>query len=258
MRLYLAVTPDKLQTAAGYTKLLAHMAYRIGPQGQLTRQNLMRPRGGLMLLSDRDCGPIRDTSALCRSIWQECGNRGFGGVAADFEQPCTPDRVQFLQKLAPLLARNGRQLFVPEQYGQQVAQASVLICTAISGGTLQQRLEEAQQRFGPRLALDLQRLRMSFPLPCLRGEGTPLTDEELRQLMEQRKPAVFYSADLCAKYFTITRDGHSRFILFDDADTLLKKIQIGRKLQIHSGFLMYPEVTDLLENLFPSQGASGI
>jgi len=252
LRLYLAVTPDRLTEAARHTKLLAHMAYRIGPQGQLMRRNLLRTRGGLMLLSDRDCTAIRDIAVLCRGIWQECGNRGFGGVVADFEKPIAPDRVQFLQKLAPILTRNGRQLFVPEQYGQQVPQASVLICTAISGGTLAQRLEEAQKHFGPRLALDLQRLRMSFPLPCPTGEGTPLSSAELQQLMEKHQPTIFYSADLCAKYFTISRDGESRFILFDDADTLLKKIQIGRSLAINTGFLMYPETEDLLDTLLPT------
>ena len=250
MRLYLAVTPDNLTEAARHTKLLAHTAYRIGPQGQLMRRNLLRTRGGLMMLSDGDCTSIQDGEALCRSVWQECGNRGFGGVVADLEGPYRPDRASFLQKLSIILARNGRQLFVPEQYGQHVPQSTVLICTAISGGTLTHRLENAQRRFGPRLALDLQRLRMNFPLPCPSGEGTPLSGEALQKLMDTHQPTVFYSADLCAKYFTVTRGGESRFILFDDADTILKKIQIGRKMAISSAFLMYPETDDLLERIF--------
>lgn len=253
MRLYLAATPDKLTEAAHYTKSLAHTAYRIGPQGQLMRRNLLRTRGGLMLVSDRDCATIRDITGLCRGIWQECGNRGFGGVVADFEQSYSPDRAQLLQKLAPILQRNHRQLFVPETYGQQVPQALVLICTAISGGTLAQRLEEAQQQFGPRLALDLQRLRMRFPLPCPTGEGAPLTEAELRELIEQHCPTVFYSADLCAKYFTVSKQGENHFILFDDADTLLKKVQLGEKFSIDTGFFMFPEIEDLLPSLFSTQ-----
>ena len=129
--------------------------------------------------------------------------------------------------------------------------AHVLICTALSGGALRQRLEEAAGIYGlRRLALDLQRLRMSFPLPCPSGEGTPLEAAELTALMERRDPAVFYSTDLCAKYFTCTEGGESRFILFDDAGSLRRKIQLGQDMGITAGFLMYPEVSDLLPELF--------
>lgn len=252
MQIYLAVTPDKLRQALGYTDRVAHMAYRVGPEGRLTRQNLLaRTQGGLMLLGDRDCGPIRDPQALCRDIWRECGNRSYGGVAADFELPPAPDRAAFLEQLCRVLNRNGRQLYVPESYGASLPQANVLVCTALSGGTLRQRLEEAGQRFGTRrLALDLQRLRMSFPLPCPSGEGDWLSGEELEKLLRQRQPALFYSRDLCAKYFTYHGEEGSRFVLFDDADTLRRKIQMGRELGAGTGFLMYPEVADLLPSLF--------
>ena len=176
-------------------------------------------------------------------------------MLADFEQPPSADRTAFLEALSTVLARNNRALFVPEAYGQQVPRARVLICTAISGGTLRTRLEEAAGTFGiQRLALDLQRLRMSFPLPCPTGEGEPLSGEVLSELLSRKGPGVFYSADLCARYFTSTGDGESRFVLFDDAGTLRRKIQMGNELGIGTGFLMYPEVSDLLPELFRRGG----
>ena len=252
MQIFLAVTPDKQRTASQFTDRLAHVAYQVGREGHLTRQALLaRTFGGLMVLGDRDWDAVRDTAQLCREVWRECGNRNYGGVAADFEHPPSPDRVSFLENLGRVLARNRKQLLVPEEYGQQVRSAQVLICTALSGGTLRQRLEEAGQAFGKkRLALDLQRLRMSFPLPCPSGEGRPLSGEELEEMMRERQPAVFYSGDLCAKYFTSTREGESRFVLFDDAGTLRRKMQLGQELGIATGLLMYPEVEDILPELF--------
>ena len=252
MQLFLAVTPGKLREAARYTDRLAHVAYRIGPDGRLARQDLLaRTRGGLMVLGDQDCGVIRDVAALCRDVWRECGNRGYGGVAADFEQPPSPDRTAFLEALGNILGRNNRRLYVPEAYGRQVLQASVLVCTALSGGSLRQRLEECGQMYGrQRLALDLQRLRMSFPLPCPTGEGRPMEPHELADLLVRKQPSVFYSGDRCARYFTTTEGEESRFILFDDADTLRRKIRMGQDLGIGAGFLMYPEVEDLLPELF--------
>lgn len=251
MQLYLAVSPDKLRQAARFTDRLAHVAYRIGPEGRLTRRNLLvSTRGGMMVLGDQGCGPVRDSAALCRDVWRECGTRGYSGVLADFELPPSPDRAGFLSDLGRVLSRNNRRLFVPEPYGQAVDHAVVLICTALSGGVLRQRLEEAQSRFGRRLALDLQRLRMDFPLPCPGGEGRPLPVGELDSLMEREQPSVFYSSDLCAKYFTYTREGESHFVLFDDAATLRRKLQAGQSLGIETAFLMYPEAEDLLPALF--------
>lgn len=255
MQLYLAATPDKLRQAVRCPAQPAHVAYRVGREGRLTRQRLpAEARGGLMVLGDQDCGPIRDSQALCRDVWRECSALGFTGVLADFERPVSPDRAAFLAALSQVLSRNRLQLFVPEAYGPKAPQANVLICTALSGGTLSRRLEDAARRFGvQRLALDLQRLRMVFPLPCPSGEGKPLSGSELRALLEQRQPPVFYSADLCAKYFTYARDKATYFVLFDDADTLRKKLRLGQSMGIGAAFLMYPEVEDLLPRLFPAK-----
>ena len=251
MQLYLAVSPDKLRQAARFTDRLAHVAYRVGPEGRLTRHNLLvSTRGGVMVLGDQEGGPIRDSAALCRDVWRECGARNYSGVLADFEASPSPDRAAFLADLGRVLSRNGRRLFVSEVYGDAAERASVLLCTALSGGVFRQRLEEARERFGQRLALDLQRLRMDFPLPCPGGEGRPLSAGELEALMDRERPSVFYSSDLCAKYFTYTRDGESHFVLFDDAATLRRKLQAGQALGIETAFLMYPEAEDLLPALF--------
>lgn len=251
MQIYLAVTPDKLREAARYTDRLAHVAYRIDGGGRLSRHNLLvRTRGGLMVLGDQDGGAVREAAPLCREVWQECGNRGFSGVVADFEEGYSPEKAGFLNALARVLSRNNRRLFVPEAYGKAVPQAAVLVCTALSGGTLRRRLDEALQAFGSRrLALDLQRLRMRFPLPCPSGEGEPLGREELSRLLT-REPSVFYSSDLGAKYFTCNQNGRTQFVLFDDAQTLLTKIRMGRERGIQMGLLMYPEVEDILPALF--------
>lgn len=253
MQLYLAVTPDRQQEAARYTERLAHVAYRVGRDGRLTRRDLLaRTRGGLMVLGDQDCGAIRDPAALCRDVWRECGNRSYSGVVADFEQDPAADRIAFLEALGPILARNGKQLFIPETYGGRVGQAVVLVCTALSGGNLRQRLEDCFRQFGKgRVALDLQRLRMSFPLPCPTGEGENLSSAEFAGMLEKKRQSVFYSHDLCAKYFTFTEGEASRFVLFDDAETLRRKIRLGQELGVGVSLLMYPETEDLLPELMP-------
>ena len=145
MQIYLTAGPEHLSKALRYTRRLAHAAYRIGPEGRLLRQNQpSQIRGGLMVVDDRDCGPIRDRDALCREVWRECVGRGYSGAAADFEQPVSGDRLAFLEKLCAAMVRTGRRLYLPEGYALQVPGSTAVICTALSGGTFQQRLEEAR------------------------------------------------------------------------------------------------------------------
>ena len=250
MQTYLAVTPDHLENALRYTNRVAHVAYKIDNNGTLTCCDLSpQVKGGMMVLSDGDGCVIEDPTALCRAVWRECAARGFGGVVADFELPISEQRCTFLNQLCGILRRNGRRLFVPEIYGCEVKGAIVLICTAISGGTLRERLEEAAGRFAGRVALDLQRVRMEFPLPCPTGEGCALTKETLCEFLKE-EPKVFFSEDLCAKYFVRICGCEPRFVLFDDAQTLHRKLRLAQGIGISTAFIMYPEVEDIIGELW--------
>ena len=202
-----------------------------------------------MVLSDGDGCPLPDIPKLCTLVWQECAARGFGAVVADFEQPLNGERCSFLRALCAVLRKNGRRLYVPETYGCEVQHAMVLICTAVSGGTLRRRLEEARREFGDRVALDLQRLRMEFPMPCPGGEGCALERTALEELLLD-KPTVFFSEDLCAKYFIRVCGCEPRFVMFDDAYTLRHKLHLARDMGITAAFAMYPEVEDILDELW--------
>ena len=252
MQLYLAVTPAEAREAARFRCALAHVAYRIGPESTLLRQNLLlQTRGGLLSITDSDAPFIDRPEALAAAALRECGRRNYTGAVLDFASPPTPDRLAFAAELAKRLAP--RPLYVPECCGETEG-AIVLVNTAISGGSFTQHLQElAAARGGAgRLGLDVERLRMDFSLPAPSGEGIPLTGEALRALLERESPSVFFSPDLCARYFTYTREGETHFVLFDDADTLQQKLRLGSSMGFSAAFLMYPEVRDLLPRLFPS------
>ena len=203
MQLYLAVTPGEAREAAQYGRTLAHVAYRIGPGSTRLRQRLpLQSRGGLLSVSDREAPMIGDPDALCAAVQRECGRWGYTGAVLDFEEPIRRDRLAFAQRLGPALASARRTLYLPERYAQNAGDGTViLICTAISGGSLNQRLQDAAEAHGGagRLALDVQRLRMDFRLPARSGEGEPLDEERFRQLMERESPSVFFSQELCAR-----------------------------------------------------------
>ena len=67
--------------------------------------------------------------------------------------------------------------------------------------------------------------------------------------------AVFFSEALCARYFTYRIGSETHFVLFDDAGTLRRKAELAATLGIENAFFMLPEVSDLLDELFPSPEA---
>ena len=247
MQLYLAVTPKEEQEVCRRVRRLAHVAYRIG-KGALLRQELGgNVRGGLLSLSDRDAPFIPNPEQLAAAILRECNQRGYSGMVADFELPPTTDRIALLRALARRISKQFH-LLVPE--GCAVPGATVLVNTAVSGGNLSQYLQESIQRH-PNAALDLQRLMMDFSLPAPTGEGKPLSLEELTSLRTRLRPSVFFSPELCARYFTYMLDGQAHFVLYDDAETLQQKMKAATAMGYRLALVMYPEVSDLMGQLFP-------
>ena len=252
MQLFLSVTAAQTQDAARYTRTLAHRSYRIGPESTLLRQSmLLQTRGGLLSVSSQEAPVVEDPEALCAAVLRECSRRGYSGAVLDFQAPVRADLERFAGHLARVLSANRRSLYVPECCGAVAPGAYVLISTALSGGNLQERLREALQQFSGRTALLVERVRMDFTLPARTGEGIPLTAQELDALMERESPSVFFSQDLCARYFTYSRGGQGHFVLFDDAETITHKLRMGSSLGFPAAFLCVSQVQDLLPALFP-------
>lgn len=253
MQVYLAVTPDQAREASSYNRTPAHVAYRIGPGSTLLRQNLLlQTKGGLLSVSDREAPFIEDPEALCAAVLRECGRRNYAGAVLDFEEPPRRDRLAFAERLGQVLSSGRRTLYLPERYAAATQHAVVLVCTAVSGGNFTEYLQETARKYGGanRLALDVQRLRMDFRLPARTGEGDPLSAEAFGRLLERKAPSIFFSQDLCARYFTYMSNGEAHFVLFDDADTLNQKLKVGAGLGFSAAFFMWPEVQDIAPALF--------
>ena len=73
------------------------------------------------------------------------------------------------------------------------------------------------------------------------------TEEELRRLREGK--SVYFSEELCARYFTYRTGSENHYVLFDDAQTLRKKAALAENRGIREGFFMLPEVADIAGEL---------
>lgn len=231
----ITLPPKQLPVLRGWQVTPAHLAYRLGPGPHLFRADSTAPKGGLMVVDDRDFDGLGPTGPLCQEILGECQARSFSGALLDFENRLPP-LEQIAGQLDERFARRGWSLYVTERYAPHAPHARVMIPSSLSGGSLQRRLEEVLERFGEsRVVLALELRREDFFLPSPTGCGQPLTPPELEELKRRLAPAVFFSGDLCARYFTyMSRDSGAHFVLFDDGDTLRRKVEVARRLGIRT------------------------
>ncbi len=250
-KLVLAVEPGQITAAGAWGLPLAHLAYRLGGGPHLFRANApVTPHGGLMVVDDARFTGGEEVEGFCNEVLRECAARRFNGVVCRFQGRPTAVLREIVGRLGETCKGRGLACYVTEPYGQSAPEAKVLIPTAISGGSLPGRLEEAAGRFGRgRVAVWVDRVAEDFLLPSPRGAGAPLTEEELERRREEHSGSVFFSDELCAHYFTYMVGETGHFVLFDDAGSIRKKLRLAADLGVTTAFLPYEETEDLLGEL---------
>ena len=230
-KLILAASPaQEAECAAQPDSELAHMAYAVSPELRLMRLSGNPPgRGGLLYFA-LEQPPSGAAEPFLNQLRRECAAQRYRGVIADL-----PPRGygQFAQALDRALAAQRLAVYLPEPYAQTAPRARILVSTAISGGTLKDRLESAVRRYGAdRTVAALERRAEDFPIPARTGCGTPLTPEALNSLRRSIRASVYYSPELCARYFTYLQGQHPHFVLFDDSETMRAKRKAAQEAGI--------------------------
>lgn len=253
-QLYLMTPPEQVGRALDLGLASAQMAYRVGDGPHLFRtQGTLTRSGGVLVADHQGFNGQGNPEPFCQEVARECAARDFQGAFFDFEGAVIPTLKRALELLAPVFQKRGWSLYVPESYAFSAPCVKVVIPTALSGGSLSQRLGQASEAYGAeRLALGLEWVAEDFTLPAMEGSGEHLEQETLDRLLAQRAPAVYFSDELCAHYFTYMHTGQSaHFVLYDNASSMVKKLHVAAALGIREGFLPIPrrqeELRDLLE-----------
>lgn len=242
LKIYLSA-PAEFAAEAALHGPVSVMAYKIGRGLRLYRAPLPRARLALM---DVDCtgfsgfGPH---GALVYDLTGECLRRGYRGMCLDLPRP-TPQLAAFVRALDGETSRLGLGLFLPESYARLSPHAALLLPAQNASGTFEGRLRRLCALYGPeRLAPELERVYRDYPLPARTGRGAVL----------RSPPALLgpplYSPELCANYASYLDRGRAHLVLWNDPDTLERKIDLIRSLGIGSAFLYYPHTADLLPAL---------
>ena len=149
MKLLLTAPPDQCRAALRFGLPVAHVAYRVGGGPHLFRASIpVSVRGGLMVIDNTGFDGRGEAGPFCQEVLRECMARGYDGILCDFEGHPLQVLAQAVRTLGELTKKRGWPLYVTEAYAPFSDSAIALIPSALSGGSLQQRLQEAVERFG--------------------------------------------------------------------------------------------------------------
>lgn len=248
----LAAAPADLAHIRVPDALMAHLAYRLEDGPKLYRSAAPEEiQGGILAVDDTPLRQIGSSQFLCRQAVRECRARGAIGLFANWSRKPSQEMAQLTAQLEQALLDAGLALWVPEMYANCVRQAKILISSALSGGTLRRRLEEAVQRYQlQRVTLAVERMAEDFLLPSQNGCGTPLSPQQLEERIRTLHPSVYYSAELCAHYFTYAQGSQIHFVLFDTYGSLRKKWQLASQLGLPYTLFAWEEVRGGVQELF--------
>ena len=235
MELFIASTPQAPPPPGTYTSVWA--ACCTGDRLQVCED---LPRGGyLMVLYGKES---RDSALLARDILRLCLADEHPGILLDLP-PGSEHCGQIVKDLAALCPKYGISLAVPESYAAMGGDL-VILPSAPVGGNLQTHLQKAAASYGAgRILLDLERTCRDYLLPCPAGPGHCMDQETFRRL--SCGCTYYFSPELCARYFTYRCGTQSHYVVYDDADTLRRKMAHGEELGITKGVMVYGEVKDL-------------
>lgn len=233
--------------ASAHGHPLLDLCYTVDTHGTLTRVKIARAQNVQFVgLRDLIDVPI-PTEHLISQLLYELKRLKARGLFADLENNA-PEARLFCTALDQALHTQGIPLFVPISRADDTQHAILTVETAISGGSLTERMEQLQQQYGKdRIAALLRPVSADFTLPATSPDGVSLTQEARERLRAQHDAQVFFSKELCAKYFTyMDEDAHGHFVLFDDASTLEDKMRQLSHQGIRYFFALYPDISNLL------------
>jgi hypothetical protein len=197
-----------------------------------------------MVVNDQ---PYNRTGGKPRRLMEEClslcRSLDYSGIVCDFEQPARPALEAFIRECAESFGE--LTVYVPERYAHCHNKIRILVPTAMTSGSLPNRLREAVSLYGPgRVVLDMERTGRDLLLPNTDGPGTPLAFGDIPRMLVSR--ASFFSGELGARYFTYKdEEGQTHFVIYDDPGTFRYKMELALQMGIREGFIVYPDMVGL-------------
>lgn len=250
IKFLLVVSPSEVGRGRGLGAQEIQMLYRVDGQLKLLQTGRFPDKnhlqGQIMGIDNENTAANGDPHHFCRQVLAQVEQRGFMGVCCFFGGNGRGPLSEVAKQLDLLCHQKRIPLYLPESYGSVCEYGKILVSSALSGGTLEDRFATAKNCWGDgRVVMDVDFVSEDFLLPAPKGSGEKLTQREISQLIVRENASVFFSKELCARYFTYqNRENTLRFVLFDDVGTLKEKIKEAKQWNLPAVVANYRQLKE--------------
>ena len=233
---------EKSKVFSRYGNLFpAYTGYTVRSDGHLYSSGKMFFRGGMLFITLSQKYDMRRNVDLMREITTVCRRHSSAGIVLSSQFDCS--------RLCEMLRRN-LSCEIYSDCEKCAPPCKIIISSAISGGSLRERLASASEKYGKEnISLGIEPVRCDFTLPSYGGVGKSMTLYETQEQIRRYRVRSFYSDELCENYYTYRENGNAHMVLFDNSISIKRKIALSASLGISDVFMAYPDVSEILSGI---------
>ena len=249
MRYIVAISPSELNNTSIFSHYEnitpAHTGFVVKRDGHLySAHRNSGVIGGLMFITFETDTRRQFYERLAGEISFVYRKKGFTGIVVN-----GPSNIKVDNLLGVLYKRLTKNIYLASEINSS-SECCRIVSSAISGGTLRELLQSQIGRYGlEKTAFAAELVRSDFELPAFSGTGKTLTLNETISLIEKYKTPSFYSSDLETNYFNYQTDNKAHIVLYDNSESMRKKIALAASLGISVCFLSYCDTKHIIENI---------
>lgn len=185
----------------------------------------------IMGIYDENFSNEENIKKICDDILFDYNSLNFKGIYLDFNYE---NSVELVSKLDQYAYRNQIELYVPKAFAKVTNHAKIVIDMGISGGNISDILEYTKMEFGK----DRVCAKISYNIRKFIVPNSQDSEGEILLNVDLHDKEVFFSELLCTNYYTtMISEDKCEFVIFDNIQSLYKKIEVLHKVGIKNIFM---------------------
>lgn len=245
MNIYMLCSPEESTHSFKFPTYIGYFSYIARGKNLLLSEKFSdNTSGDMMVVSMQNAD-----ESVTLPIYDECKRRGYSAVFLDTDELPKKENSNIFSKVSASLEKHGLSTFCPLAFANFCPRSIPVADGTVTGGVFEDELANFKKRHH-RIGISISRIISRFEMPVSDAEGTLLTPTDLRRFLQAFDGNIFFSPQLMTNYFLLSTCGSKcRYILFDDADTISKKLRTAKKLGFSDVFLIQREISDIARDI---------
>ena len=244
MNIYMLCSSSENINAFSFPTYIGRFSYIAKGNLLLSEKLCDNTFGDMMVVSMRNA-----EESVTLPIYDECKKRGYSAVFLDTDELPKSENSNIFSKVSATLEKRGLSTFCPLTFANICPRSVPVADGTITGGFFKDELANFKKKHR-RIGISISRIISRFEMPVSDADGVSLSPMEFKRFVQAFDGNIFFSPQLMTNYFLFSSGSNKcEYILFDDADTISKKLRTAKELGFSDAFLVQREISDIARDI---------